>query len=215
MRPKDHEYNRREALMQKKAMTEPCHICNDEPYKRQFCSAHPPLDLGKFEGHTPGEHVISRNESATTMMARRLTSHGGLSSVALVRTGPDSRLFQAAPQLLAALRAHHKALGRLYMALSEVHREGGIDGGLWRVEEELARAALALCTEEGGGGRRGMKQTRFRCVKCGKLTAGRIPGFGGRDMGDTSVRVPRKHHIDGKICPGVYLEAEWVDVEPE
>ncbi len=55
--------------------------------------------------------------------------------------------------------------------------------------------------------------TRFKCVVCGKLTAGRIPGYGGRCMGDTSFRYPRRHKgPDGKMCPGVRREAEWVDV---
>jgi len=52
------------------------------------------------------------------------------------------------------------------------------------------------------------KRTRFKCVKCGKITAGRIPR-----RGDGTVRFPRKHKVDGKPCPGNMVEAEWVDVE--
>jgi hypothetical protein len=54
--------------------------------------------------------------------------------------------------------------------------------------------------------------TRFQCRRCGKLTAGRMP----RDSaatGDTSFRFPRRHSIDGEICPGVFEEADWVDTE--
>lgn len=52
--------------------------------------------------------------------------------------------------------------------------------------------------------------TRFRCVVCGKLTAGRIPRAG-RHAGDTTARFPRRHKgPDGKPCGGNILEAEWV-----
>jgi hypothetical protein len=52
-------------------------------------------------------------------------------------------------------------------------------------------------------------ETRFRCVTCGKLTSGRMPR-----RGDTSARYPRRHYSnDGKICEGVFRDAEWVDVE--
>jgi len=54
--------------------------------------------------------------------------------------------------------------------------------------------------------------TRFRCVVCGKLTAGRIPNRGHADL---SFRFPRRHKLrDGHEvfdCPGNIIEAEWVD----
>ncbi len=57
-------------------------------------------------------------------------------------------------------------------------------------------------------------ETRFRCVACGKLTAGRISREG-RDRGDKTARFPRHHASDqGDPCPGIYTEAEWVDVKP-
>lgn len=58
--------------------------------------------------------------------------------------------------------------------------------------------------------------TRFRCVVCGKLTAGRIgratdPPY---ERGDTSHRFPRRHNgKDGKDCPGNVESAQWVDVD--
>jgi hypothetical protein len=56
-------------------------------------------------------------------------------------------------------------------------------------------------------------ETRFKCVVCGKLTAGRMPREG-RLVGDTSARFPRRHKgPDGKPCPGNIEDAEWVDVE--
>lgn len=55
------------------------------------------------------------------------------------------------------------------------------------------------------------RETKFKCVICGKLTAGRWPREGGI-KGDGSARWPRKHRIDNKICEGNYYEAEWVDV---
>lgn len=52
-------------------------------------------------------------------------------------------------------------------------------------------------------------RTRFRCSVCGKLTAGRMP-----KKGDTSARFPRRHYEqNGRLCPGVFRDAEWVDVE--
>ena len=56
--------------------------------------------------------------------------------------------------------------------------------------------------------------TRFKCVICGKLTAGKIPvnPSNHREKGDLTVRRPRKHKLNGGVCPGTYQEAEWVDV---
>ena len=54
-------------------------------------------------------------------------------------------------------------------------------------------------------------ETRFRCVVCGKVTAGRI-GQDGGFRGDGSHRYPRKHRVDGEVCPGVVQDAEWVDI---
>lgn len=55
-------------------------------------------------------------------------------------------------------------------------------------------------------------ETRFRCDECGKLTAGRIGREGGL-RGDRSGRYPRRHNgPGGKVCPGVFMEAVWVDV---
>jgi hypothetical protein len=47
--------------------------------------------------------------------------------------------------------------------------------------------------------------TRFRCVVCGKITAGRMPR-----RGDTTVRFPRRHRVNGVRCPGNIQEADWV-----
>ena len=59
-------------------------------------------------------------------------------------------------------------------------------------------------------------ETRFRCVTCGKLTAGRMPRVHGRHQGDTSARYPRRHNgADGKPCAGNVFHAEWVDVYPD
>ena len=58
-------------------------------------------------------------------------------------------------------------------------------------------------------------KTKFKCVVCGKLTAGKIPFNFDRtnERGDGTFRYPRKHKLkNGKICPGTYQEAEWVDV---
>lgn len=59
------------------------------------------------------------------------------------------------------------------------------------------------------------RTTRFKCVVCGKLTAGKIPNPGvGWGPADLSARYPRKHRDkDGEVCEGVYQEAEWVDVD--
>jgi len=64
---------------------------------------------------------------------------------------------------------------------------------------------------------------RFRCVVCGKLTAGRLPRLpwnkGEIVRGEmsyrynTDVRFPRKHKdASGKTCPGSFRDAEWVEV---
>lgn len=57
-------------------------------------------------------------------------------------------------------------------------------------------------------------ETRFKCVICGKLTAGRISREGTLS-GDASARFPRRHkNKEGEPCVGNILEAEWVD-QPE
>jgi len=55
-----------------------------------------------------------------------------------------------------------------------------------------------------------MIKTRFKCVICGKLTAGRISQSEGF-RGDGSHRYPRKSYVNGKIYPDVIEDAEWVD----
>lgn len=59
------------------------------------------------------------------------------------------------------------------------------------------------------------RKTAFRCVECGKITAGRLPvnPNNHRERGDGTFRFPRRHLVNGQLCPGVLLEAEWVDVE--
>lgn len=54
-----------------------------------------------------------------------------------------------------------------------------------------------------------VKKIKFKCVVCGKLTAGRIPRYGGIS-GDYSFRYPRRHQVNGKDCPGNIEEAEWI-----
>lgn len=56
-----------------------------------------------------------------------------------------------------------------------------------------------------------MRRTMFKCVVCGKLTAGRI-GREGSISGDMSHRFPRRHKVCGQDCLGNIEEAEWVDV---
>jgi len=59
-----------------------------------------------------------------------------------------------------------------------------------------------------------MKKTRYRCVVCGKLTAGRLPRTSRPEVGDGTLRYPRQHKgPDGLLCPGSFMYAEWVDVE--
>ena len=48
-------------------------------------------------------------------------------------------------------------------------------------------------------------KTYFKCIICGKLTAGRLP-----KGGDGTFYYPRKHKYNGKSCPGNFHEAEWV-----
>lgn len=56
--------------------------------------------------------------------------------------------------------------------------------------------------------------TKFRCVVCGKLTAGRLPRAGRHNVGDTTAMFPRRHNgDDGLPCPGNIELAEWVDVK--
>lgn len=60
-----------------------------------------------------------------------------------------------------------------------------------------------------------MKRLRFRCVECGKLTAGRLPRLpwgrkGTGRVGDGTYYFPRRHKVNGEPCPGNVLEAEWV-----
>lgn len=50
--------------------------------------------------------------------------------------------------------------------------------------------------------------TRFCCVVCGKLTAGRLPR-----RGDGTTRYPRRHNRGGAPCDGNWQEARWVDIE--
>ncbi len=49
------------------------------------------------------------------------------------------------------------------------------------------------------------KLTRFRCVVCGNLSAGRVP-----TGGDGTARYPRRHKTKGTgfDCPGIYHEAD-------
>lgn len=54
--------------------------------------------------------------------------------------------------------------------------------------------------------------TRFKCVVCGKLTAGRMPRDSSGRPGDSTVRYPRRHKHDGAPCKGNIYEAEWLDV---
>lgn len=55
-----------------------------------------------------------------------------------------------------------------------------------------------------------MSKLQFRCVVCGKLTAGRLPRTG-RHTGDGTYHYPRRHKgKDGKPCPGNIKEAEWI-----
>lgn len=54
--------------------------------------------------------------------------------------------------------------------------------------------------------------TRFRCVVCGKVTAGRRPRnpHNHRERADGTAMFPRWHYVGGKPCEGNYSEAEWV-----
>lgn len=55
-------------------------------------------------------------------------------------------------------------------------------------------------------------KTMFKCVVCGKLTAGRLPRASGWFKGDGSCYYPRRHKVGGVLCPGSLQEAEWVNV---
>ena len=58
-----------------------------------------------------------------------------------------------------------------------------------------------------------LKATEFKCIVCGKLTAGRIPRDESHHAGDLTARFPRRHKDhDGIPCPGNIQEAEWVNV---
>lgn len=66
---------------------------------------------------------------------------------------------------------------------------------------------------------------RWKCPKCGKLTAGRRPrlawnkGYYSHRLGkivyryDTDFRYPRKHRINGAVCEGSFDEAIRVELE--
>lgn len=58
--------------------------------------------------------------------------------------------------------------------------------------------------------------TKFKCVVCEKITAGRMPREGGI-VGDGSFRYPRRHinKETGKPCEGNIREAVWVEVPVE
>lgn len=49
--------------------------------------------------------------------------------------------------------------------------------------------------------------TKFKCVICGKITAGRQP------WGGSTIIYPRRHKVGGKPCSGNIIEAEMIDVE--
>lgn len=56
--------------------------------------------------------------------------------------------------------------------------------------------------------------TRYKCIVCGKLTAGRIPVSltNHREKGDLTFIYPRRHKgKDNELCPGSLQEAEWVE----
>ncbi len=55
-----------------------------------------------------------------------------------------------------------------------------------------------------------MMKTRFKCVRCGKITVGRRP-----KGGDGTFYYPSRHERDGKLCEGVWREAEWVLAGPQ
>lgn len=59
-------------------------------------------------------------------------------------------------------------------------------------------------------------KTRFRCVVCEKVTAGRMPREASGRPADTTARYPRRHKDEyGRDCPGSIRPAEWVDVEEQ
>jgi hypothetical protein len=60
--------------------------------------------------------------------------------------------------------------------------------------------------------------TRFKCVVCGKLTAGRLPvnPHNHRERGDGTFWYPRRHKgKDGEPCPGNIEEAQIIEVKQE
>jgi hypothetical protein len=68
-----------------------------------------------------------------------------------------------------------------------------------------------LPQNNGAASKAGRPVTRFRCVVCGKLTAGRIPPPDGSCQADRSERFPRRHKATGGApCKGNLELAEWV-----
>lgn len=58
--------------------------------------------------------------------------------------------------------------------------------------------------------------TRFRCVVCGMLSAGKKPVnyYRHREVGDGTFRYPRWHKDPaGNVCMGNFKEAEWVEID--
>lgn len=55
--------------------------------------------------------------------------------------------------------------------------------------------------------------TKYKCVVCGKITAGRIPVSltNHREKGDLTFRYPRRHKVKNELCSGSLQEAEWVE----
>lgn len=58
-----------------------------------------------------------------------------------------------------------------------------------------------------------MTAIKYRCVICGKVSAGRLPRQTGRNTGDTSFYYPRRHKVNGKPCAGNIREAEVVAIK--
>ena len=92
---------------------------------------------------------------------------------------------------------------------TQTRRESARENAWWHYEEifPVAHEALRLAGAWGD-----TRETRFECVKCGRLTAGRVP-HGSWHPADGSLRYPRRHKSEGALCPGNLLEARWVDVE--
>ncbi len=51
-------------------------------------------------------------------------------------------------------------------------------------------------------------RTHFKCGVCGKLTAGKVP-----KNGDGTLIFPRRHRVKGILCKGIFIAAEWIDVD--